>query len=728
MYLSSGSGFISNCYTTCKLVKNTDNKPFISEDERNNINNTGTIQNCYYLDNSKNPILDERLIGMVTPVKAFREEGDSSSVCYFNDKASFENFAFSLNDSTKLDAVWFMTMKGEDVAFNNKTFRPYKPNLTSANIISIGSKVLDRAEFNEETNNYTYFYVYEDGVDNYGSKYNPIVLYDAISFNKELSQAANNAEKVVDLSFRIISDITFSGSYQLVNTSDINFVGALDGNNMKLIGFSVYSNLNNLNAGLFAQITSDGVHQGCVKNIILAPYVINASNTTCVGTLAGTLNNANVFNVTVNGRLANASGAVVQGRNCVGGVVGRALGDFQLIGIETSIYVNASYRIDAVASNGTYSKPYYIYNNLNNITKISYAGGVVGISQSNQNGYIRKINISAQNIVVGEIIGGVAGLVGENIILSTVNYYAALTSYLNAARICGGLVGENRGVVEYCVLANVPETQKIIDKLEFGTVSSMAHTKFFTGNNLVTGGLVGFNNGGTIKNSVCKLDVVNTSSEIVGGFVGRLISGNISSCEVYGSVKGKYVMGGFIGALSESSLLAGKMFNQINVDCINVISRTNVGELNLKNNLINNNWILTDISYYFFKLEQMINDVFVTKYYYNVVVGSYIGVVQKGSSYPTQLYFEENSIVPVFMQLLKEIYISSEQVKGKYPLNATWDSEDNNQPIQVIGSETGLSMKLSVSEIINHNSNPDERPDVRNLYYNDNYESTLPST
>ena len=732
---STDKGVISNCYTTCVMKNNTDNKPFISEDERNNINNTGTISNCYYLDISSNPKIDERLKNMVSPVKPYYKENDKSTLLYFNKFGSFENFAFSSNSLTRSGAVWFMSNEGEDEDFNNKSFRPYRPTLCSANLIASGSKILDYADFNEETQTYTYYYVFENGVDAYGSKSNPIVLWNSENYNYEFTMASNNSSKTVKSYYRIVSDINFSGVNSVAASSNTIFMGNIDGNNMTLSGFTINSSLDSFSAGLFKQISSDRSSKGCIKNLTLAPYAISATNTTCVGTLAGTLDSADLFNITINGKLSSSSSAVVQGRNLTGGLVGLATGDFQIIGVDVSIYVNSSFRIDTINSSGNYTKPFYIYNDNSNITKISYAGGVIGASTSSTNAVIKKVTINGHNIVLGEIVGGVAGLIGKNVELSTVKVYATSNSYLSSARIAGGIVGENRGNIKNAQIVNV--SQDAIDSAPTGTLSTLSHTKYFTGNAHITGGLVGFNNGGNIYNSISKVDVINLSSEIVGGFVGRYTSGKIESCEVYGSIKGKYVMGGFIGAVTESSLLIGKLYNNIVSECETSIARTELNSLYLVNNKISNNWVNDYKDYYF------INSVFINSngeevydYTYNKVVGGYIGVIQKKSNLPSYYFFNKNTI----NKISSSIKISSERLTCKYntetgkfddsvyPLSYIWKNKikesggsvTNYNCIQIIGAETDNLLKLNVSEII---VTEGLTVDSSKLYYPDTYQS-----
>lgn len=731
---SSDKGIISNCYTTCVMKNNTDNKPFISEDERNNINNTGTISNCYYLDNSSNPKTDDRLKNMVYPVKAYYKEGDKDNLLYFNKSSSFENFAFSSNTLTRSGAVWFMSSEGEDKDFSNTLFRPYKPTLCSANLIASGSKTLDYADFNEETQTYTYYYIYENGVDAYGSKTNPIVLWNAENYNYEFTVASNNSSKTVKSYYRIVSDINFSGINSVASSSNTIFMGNIDGNNMTLSGFTINSSLDSFSAGLFKQISSDSSSKGCIKNLTLAPYAISASSTTCVGTLAGTLDSADLFNITINGKLSSSSSAVVQGRNLTGGLVGLATGNFQIIGVDINIYVNSSFRIDTINSSGNYTKPFYIYNDNSNITKISYAGGVVGVSTSSTNAVIKKVTINGHNIVLGEIVGGVAGLIGKNVELSTVKVYATSNSYLSSARIAGGIVGENRGNIKNAQIVNV--SQDAIDSAPTGTLSTLSHTKYFTGNAHITGGLVGFNNGGNIYSSISKVDVINLSSEIVGGFVGRYSSGKIESCEVYGSVKGKYVMGGFIGAVTESSLLTGKFYNNIVSECETSITRTELNSLYLLNNKISNNWVNSYKDYYF------INSVFINSngeeiydYTYNKVVGGYIGVIQKQSNLPSYYFFNKNTI----NKISSSIKISSERLTCKYntetgkfedsvyPLSYIWKNKiinsggtvTNYYCIQTIGAETDNLLKLNVNAII---VTEGLTVDSSKLYYSDTYQ------
>lgn len=72
---------------------------------------------------------------------------------------------------------------------------------------------------------------------------------------------------------------------------------------------------------------------GSIKNLILVPKYINLPNANCVGALSGTLDSGYLFNVDVEGTTTDGKAIVVLGKNIVGGVVGRAIGNYKIYNI-----------------------------------------------------------------------------------------------------------------------------------------------------------------------------------------------------------------------------------------------------------------------------------------------------------------------------------------------------------------------------------------------------------
>ena len=97
----------------------------------------------------------------------------------------------------------------------------------------------------------------------------------------------------------------------------------------------------------------------------------------------------------------------------------------------------------------------------------------------------------------------------------------------------------------------------------FDTYNVNQNIALFAGIGQVAGGLVGFNNGGTIENSTAKIDVRNINILIAGGLVGRSVGGNITNSFSYGSVLAQEAVGGLIGAVTTRELLAAVSNNYV---------------------------------------------------------------------------------------------------------------------------------------------------------------------
>ena len=292
--------------------------------------------------------------------------------------------------------------------------------------------------------------------------------------------------------------------------------------------------------GLFAELDA-----AMIKNLnISTSYNISANDIEKVGILTGYAKDSNIIDIDI-----QAENAVVIGKNFVGGVAG-VLKNSTLVGANVAANVNAVFAkagqyldLDSKFAN-------YKDDDENNTVEYSYAGAVVGVLTGNTKAILT--NVSGNSKVIGYYIGLAFGLVNQN---ATVSYSSAKIvpeQYIKGFVLAGGLVGENRGTVE-C-------SQTLWD------ASETRNLTFFAGNAMFVGGLVGFNNGGTITSCYSTIDVRSTeqnivnSSYVVGGLVGLDVGGLVEYCYVTGSVRGEYILGGLIGAVSIYKYLSGSLY------------------------------------------------------------------------------------------------------------------------------------------------------------------------
>lgn len=278
--------------------------------------------------------------------------------------------------------------------------------------------------------------------------------------------------------------------------------------------------------------------------------------------------------------LSNAG--LVLGRNFVGGLVGYVTGETRINNITANININSVY-VQDTTSNGKYityqevktsrtlSRIKSIFKTDTSVSsldakgmtqylnrRLSYAGGIIGVLASEIVDEADKKNSETANVsgltVKGEFtgagfnIGGVIGLVARNNIAYNINVVVTSNQSIRGTLYAGGLVGENRGKITSSTIAYATDAENEIVLV----TGARANTTFFNNNVYTTaiGGLVGFNNGGEIRDSISHVDVRNPLATVAGGAVGRSIMGTYNSVIVSGSVRAKSIMGGFVGTVN----------------------------------------------------------------------------------------------------------------------------------------------------------------------------------
>lgn len=495
-------GQITRCYSASINEKenNTAHAPFIatkvSFDEKDMKNK---LVDCFYLNTNKTTINDNVVTGL--------------SLEQFKDEYYLTNFVFDGNN-----CIWALN--------ENKL-----PSLVEANNIAISKRSLYQITETED-GSVKYSYIYNDGYYA-GNKINPIIISSKDEFIEYFAvQSKTNSQY-----YRLINNINFS-DYATIPTYTYVFSGRLDGNGLEIsnVRISAPSNFTGEAFGMFAKIEQypNGITP-IVKNIELKPLEVYANNSYYVGTLAGIVKDANILNINIDG-----ASVIVQGRNIVGGVVGYICGKSNLVNITSNVSVNSNYSSSSEFLIKGYNL-FYSYLNKNSLIKtnaedVSYAGsvcGVVDIDKNTQyNEGVRNITVLAGTKSIATFAGFGFGLVCENSGIDSVKVNINNTSYLNANYSAGYVCGENRGY---------------ISRVETKTTSQITKS-LFKNNCKFVGGIVGFNNNGTVVNSLSSVNVIgNDNTLFAGGVIGLSVGGACSSVVASNDVFANQVVGGIVG-------------------------------------------------------------------------------------------------------------------------------------------------------------------------------------
>lgn len=388
----------------------------------------------------------------------------------------------------------------------------------------------------------------------YGIKENPYIIYDLTTFNAYFGgdyviYDSWLNETVANGYYRFVRDIDFGGTTPI--TASTAFSGYLDGNNMILSNYLLYTLERTESIGLFKSIYNrESAITHYVRNLDLQVNTISATRTIAVGSLAGIIDSFDVYNIRV-----SAQDNLVGG-NTVGGLAGIIRGKFDVEGIYSTV--------GAYATRDTTSSNYAIYLSKNNkdnsgrtfevssnLTDVYYAGGVAGILDGYNNTNVpstrstymkdyyrvRHISVTGQWSIVGDSVGSAFGLVGERTYVDYV-FVETASGELVGAQVAGGVAGENRGIIANAIVK--------------------AQDNLFERCHYTTGGIVGLNIGGLIKNTHAEFTRLDyTMYSVAGGIVGKNIDGLVIDSSVDVEIIAQYA-GGIIGGNYSAQNLKAK--------------------------------------------------------------------------------------------------------------------------------------------------------------------------
>ena len=325
-----------------------------------------------------------------------------------------------------------------------------------------------------------------------------------------------------------------------------DFTGTLDGQGHTISGLYIYRDMNN--AGLFA--TTNGAS---ISNLTLtAGETGSYTAVDHVGSLAGTMTDTDLSNITVNNSIDNADNA------------GLVAGDISCSNNNVSI------------SNVTISGQQHYYN-----SDVAYFGGLAG-TVSGTSGCAVSIDHVTNSATssfdggggIANIVGGLVGSIGvsggSQVSLDHVSYTA---DSLGGRRMVGGLVGQTGTADEgsAVVISNSFSSAAIlgdqavlgsmgglVGDLEGASSISNSYATGDVGGSDNTGGLVG-QSSGSIDHSYATGNVTgNNGASSIGGLVGYMHdAGSVSDAYATGNVTGgddTIYVGGLVGLFGTGSM------------------------------------------------------------------------------------------------------------------------------------------------------------------------------
>lgn len=600
VFKNTKTGTISSCYSLSSVKTNSwDASPFTGRaatHEYNNENPDGIVD-CHYLKLGS----DENSSALEVEYAEDYLEGDEPATALgssqFGEYNTFQSYAFNtdfeLSAADKVTrAVWFIPNDASsdlyEEHFKNNFYVRSRPELVAANLRTISVRAWVGSETSNE-NSYTYVSTpIGQGV------HNPLLVKTAEDFNRYLNYESTIDDNERNFAIRFISDITFNKTDLTAQTYNMDYYGDLDGNGMdinqlRLVSDTDFENVETgqpiTDLGLFGRIITkdlgdENYQRGVVRNINIYVSEVAGSKVMNVGALAGTIENADVFNVNISGDV------VIQGKNLVGGLAGIIKGDSEIVNITSSLSARAAFfketnrfstqfPTELPAVYGTFNLYYSELHGdaVSNSDEVSYAGGIAGVFDVQErseeegmnplslfNAKARSLQVTGDVTIIGEVVGGIFGLNGQEATTSDLSFIVkeGTQPKLRGSRIVGGLVGENRGEIERSYIAHESTLQEKIDQSYKTNIASGRYTNsnlnyndLYSSNAHYTGGLVGFNNDGKITNAYSKLNVINMNSMFAGGFVGLSIGGEYNFCYTVGTVSAFSSAGGFIGAQAQ---------------------------------------------------------------------------------------------------------------------------------------------------------------------------------
>ena len=464
-------------------------------------------------------------------------------------------------------------------------------NGDTKSIIKVNFKVLNSVQYSYNTSSS-------------GSRTNPYLIFDYNSFNYYFTSVSQS-----DVNFyRFISNVDLRRNF--TSTSYSSLSGIVQGSYMAVDNIYLsYTNINDEGSirntrtfGLFSQVTTTAGQDTIISNLTFNVAHVVSHTHDFVGVLAGAIEPQVGGKIFINNvdfvALSDSTG--VFGVHAVGALAGYMAGKVVIKDISSSLNVTANFH------QVNPDKRSILYKDAEDVSGLSIVGGVIGIfdvSPISNNSTFRNYNatnisVTGSNIYSGIIAGSVFGLIGKDAVVNYVNVSIPNSSraYISSSGFAGGIAGENRGKILSSSVSyeNETSTSNVLHSTLFSRYDyfyNLSTTNASGYSTIAIGGLVGYNNGGTISNSITTLNVRNIYAQTAGGAVGRMSAGTLEYVIASGSIKAKNYMGGLIGVTSNSEF----MKKDYNESCIAD------GNITITSCLAENNYVSADYNYYYKK-------------------------------------------------------------------------------------------------------------------------------
>lgn len=544
-FVAINGGEIKRAYTTSILGNNdTDNYPFF-------IQNSGNIEDCIYLsdggnqinvnisvtNNNEKGLMKLTLKEFALQEKEIEQGGEKIKINPFENYVA--NGLSKKGTNTDINTgVWFFPedpnlskpsiytfshyvsydqfkYKGEKLSFIAR-----RPELVSANLLAYANQEINEAltQINPDTGETIYSYMTTSAYATPGSILNPNVIKNVKEFETTvLANPSQHYRLVCDLDY-VKEGVVLSGLYKTT------FTGYLDGNSLKIANYSINSGEVLASTGYFSQI-GNGTNFATVKNLTLCPKYINLPNSFNVGSLAGMVNRAYVYNVAVDGYANTSSsngGLIILGRDIVGGVIGRTVSAFEITNVTSSVSANSTYIYVGEDLQTKEVQQQILYNETHgNAYTVSYSGAIIGYVGGT--GTVTNPKLVDNVVSIGMISGLFFGGIGMHATVRDfeVQITDTINTFVRASVYGGAIAGDSRGTMK-----NIIINQQIEDGKSGEFFKEVPRVP------LAIGGVVGYVRGGLIEDVSSDMPVKSNKVFIVGGLAGMLTGATMKNCSL----------------------------------------------------------------------------------------------------------------------------------------------------------------------------------------------------
>ena len=624
VYTNNEGGYIKNAYSTAVNRNSLATGQFTGV-KQGVVLNYGTYENCYYL------VEEKQFENNNESAQAIIESSNK-----FDETSSWSGFSFV--SGVNVDGIWNLE-KGQT------------PKIQTTLTDTVSFRRLSDIEYNEANGGTVYNYTYNTYY--LGTKENPLLIDKEENFDKYIIDSSfdyGTGSKIFGYStsdyavrfVRVVNNLNFeeittAKEYDGTYLYKVTFAGVLDGNGMTLANLNINTDNTGLdNFGLFAQIGYEkSTTKAVVKNFTMTVRTYKSTGNSSAGMLAGTIVNASVVNIKLNGNnqtisAINTAGALAGAIYSTNGVV-ITVSDIDIENVvveatysslrgtlnsrsEDTGYFFKDFTVESEGTQTSKEDPHSfksLYDSETQVTstsldarkQVSYAGTVAGFILANNTtielGANKKIGdyrtkaeqSTVNNIVVkGDIVvstadnsGGLFGYVGENTLVRNSKLIVSDNQLLKGFNNIGGIVGENHGIIEQCAVEYDAESQAEYDATILNNEAQNGTFNLFdmgTGEPYYVvsiGGIAGKSENGVIIDSYTTVNVVKNLSYIAGGIVGYSEGYNYLGY-VYntGTVLGLYVIGGIVGfQVNDCGTVDGTPTPSNSLVMENVVSLTN---------------------------------------------------------------------------------------------------------------------------------------------------------